>query len=285
MNGAKMDLRPPIRRSWLRLRLGKAYYAARRYALWCSPAYKWAKARQTEPLPELQFAHQTPLMRHLRGEETAWQENKVVNLRLAAARLDGLVLQPGETMSYWRLIGKPSRRKGYKEGMVLFLGRIGGDIGGGLCQLSNLIFWMTLHTPLTVTERYRHSHDVFPDVSRTQPFGSGATCAYPHRDLMIRNDTDRPFQLRVWVGDTYLHGQWRAMEPPEYRYKIVEKDACIRQMSWGGYVRHNALWREVYSLDGVLLDEQPLVINDAIMMYSPLLPAQDGQAGTEDSIQ
>ena len=57
--------------------------------------------------------------------------------------------------------------------MVLFLGQIGGDIGGGLCQLSNLIFWMTLHTPLTVTERYRHSHDVFPDANRTQPFGSG----------------------------------------------------------------------------------------------------------------
>ena len=38
-----MDLRPPIRRSWLRLRLGKAYYAGKRYLLWCSPKYKWAK--------------------------------------------------------------------------------------------------------------------------------------------------------------------------------------------------------------------------------------------------
>lgn len=104
-----------------------------------------------------------------------WQENKVTNLKLAVKRLDGLILYPGETFSYWKRIGKPTARKGYKEGMVLFLGQIGGDIGGGLCQLSNLIFWMTLHTPLTVTERYRHSHDVFPDANRTQPFGSGAT--------------------------------------------------------------------------------------------------------------
>ncbi|MEI3305467.1 MAG: VanW family protein [Dysosmobacter sp.] len=59
---------------------------------------------------------------------------------------------------------------------------------------------MTLHTPLTVVERYRHSHDVFPDANRTQPFGSGATCAYPHRDLMIRNDTQQPFQLCLRVG-------------------------------------------------------------------------------------
>ncbi|MEI3305466.1 MAG: VanW family protein [Dysosmobacter sp.] len=45
------------------------------------------------------------------------------------------MLAPGETFSYWKLIGKPSRRKGYLEGMVLFLGRIGSDVGGGLCRL------------------------------------------------------------------------------------------------------------------------------------------------------
>ena len=138
--------------------------------------------------------------------------------------------------------------------------------------MSNLIFWMTLHTPLTVVERYRHSHDVFPDANRTQPFGSGATCAYPHRDLMIRNDTEQTFQLRVWVGEHHLHGQWRSVAPPEERYEIVEKDACIRQMSWGGYVRHNALWRRVYDREGSFLREELLLTNDAIMMYSPLLP-------------
>lgn len=184
------QLRPPIRRRWLRLRLGKAYYAGKRYLLWYSPKFRWAKERREERLPCVQFAHATPLMRQLRGEEMEWQRNKVINLKLTVARLDGLVLKPGETFSYWKLIGKPTRRKGYREGMVLFLGRIDGDIGGGLCQLSNLIFWMTLHTPLTVVERYRHSHDVFPDANRTQPSGSGATCAYPHRDLMIRNDTE-----------------------------------------------------------------------------------------------
>lgn len=268
-----MDLRPPIRRSWLRLRLGKAYYTGKRYLLWCSPKYRWAKIRKEERLPCVQFSHATPLMRHLRGEEMAWQENKVTNLKLAVKRLDGLILHPGETFSYWKLIGKPTARKGYKEGMVLFLGQIGGDIGGGLCQLSNLIFWMTLHTPLTVTERYRHSHDVFPDANRTQPFGSGATCAYPHRDLMIRNDTDRPYQLCLRVGETHLEGTWRSTEPPTLQFRVIEKDARIDQASWGGYIRHNQLWREVYGLSGALLEEQYLCTNDAIMMYSPLLPA------------
>lgn len=119
MNASNMDLRPPIHRSWLRLRAGKAYYTAKRYVLWCSPRYKWAKRKRHEELPELHFSHQTPLRRKLRGEEMIWQENKVVNLRLAAERLDGVLLCPGETMSYWRLIGKPSRRKGYREGQLL----------------------------------------------------------------------------------------------------------------------------------------------------------------------
>lgn len=200
------------------------------------------------------------------------QRNKIVNLKLAVDKLDGVVLYPGETFSYWRLIGKPTRKKGYLEGMVLFLGRIGSDVGGGLCQLSNLIFWMTLHTPLTVVERYRHSHDVFPDAGRAQPFGSGATCAYPHRDLMIRNDTDQAFQLCLQVGETHLEGAWRAARPPEVQYKIVEKDARMEQASWGGYIRHNRLFRQVCGWDGSLLREEFLFANDAIMMYSPLLP-------------
>lgn len=265
-------LQPPVPRSWLRLRLGKAYYAGKRYLLWCSPRFRWAKERQGEQLPCIQATHATPLLRHLRGDQMEWQQNKAVNLKLAVARLDGLVLHPGETFSYWRLIGKPTRRKGYREGMVLFLGQIGSNVGGGLCQLSNLIFWMTLHTPLTVVERYRHSHDVFPDADRTQPFGSGATCAYPHRDLMIRNDTDQDFQLCLRVGQTHLQGEWRAVRPSEHRYEVVERDARMDQASWGGYIRHNALYRDVYDLRGNFLEEQFLFTNDAIMMYSPLLP-------------
>lgn len=266
------SLRPPIQRSWLRLRLGKAYYAARRYALWRSPRYRWAKERRQDSLPYLQASHETPLLRQLRGEDMELQRNKVVNLRLAVEKLDGVLLRPGETLSYWRLIGKPSARRGYLPGMVLFLGRIGSDVGGGLCQLSNLIFWMTLHTDLTVVERYRHSHDVFPDAHRTQPFGTGATCAYPHRDLMLRNDTRETYQLRLRVGEENLEGEWLATAPPLHRFEIQERDARMDQAAWGGYVRHNAIWRRVFDQEGNFLEDQPLFTNDAIMMYSPLLP-------------
>lgn len=268
----KMDLRPPIRRSWLRLRLGKAYYTGKRYLLWCLPKYRWAKTWKEERLPCVQFSHATPLMRHLRGEEMVWQENKVTNLRLAVKRLDGLILYPGETFSYWKRIGKPTARKGYKEGMVLFLGQIGGDIGGGLCQLSNLIFWMTLHTPLTVTERYRHSHDVFPDANRTQPFGSGATCFYNYMDLMVRNDTEHTWRLTLRLTETHLEGEWRAGAPCDRRYEVYEKEHHIQGEYWGGFTRHNTLYRRTFDLEGTLLGDDFLIENHAIMMYDPMLP-------------
>ncbi len=154
--------------------------------------------------------------------------------------------------------------------MILQNGKTGRGIGGGLCQMTNLIYWMTLHTPLAVTERYRHSYDVFPDSGRTQPFASGATCYYPHLDLMIRNDTSVPFQLCLRVGETDLEGEWRSVGKPECTYEIVEKNHEIRAEFWGGYSRHNELYRRVFNSAGESFEEF-IVANDAVMMYPPFL--------------
>lgn len=267
----------PLRRSLLRRRLGMAWYSTRRYLLWVSGKYRFAGERQRRDLFPFQAAsHATPLLRQLRDVDMQYQYNKVTNLRLAAERVDGLVLRPGETMSFWRCVGKPSRRKGYLDGLVLYCGQIRYAVGGGLCQMSNLLFWMTLHTPLTVVERYRHSHDVFPDSGRTQPFGSGATCAYPHRDLMIRNDTEEIFQLRLRVGQENLEGRWLCENSPAFRYRIVERDHEFRPEYFGGYSRHNKLYRQVMDPEGTLLYEELVVVNHALTMYSPLLEGQDG---------
>lgn len=262
----------PVRRGPLRRRLGLAYYTGRRYLLWALGGYRFARARQPwADLPYVHASHATPLLRQLRNVDMQYQYNKITNLRLAAERLDGLILRPGETLSYWRLIGRPTYKKGYLDGLVLYCGHFDYAVGGGLCQLSNLLFWMTLHTPLTVVERYRHSHDVFPDSGRTQPFGSGATCAYPHRDLVITNDTDRTFQLRVRVGDTCLEGAWRCDYEPYVHYQVVEREHEIRPEFFGGYSRHNKLYRQMLNPDGEVLYEELIVENHALMMYNPML--------------
>ena len=268
----------PGRRSALRLRLGALALCWRRRLYWYTGGLCFARPRPEADCPHLWAEHRTPLLRKLRGEDMALQRSKVTNLRLAAARLDGLTLAPGETLSFWRAVGKPTRRKGYVEGMVLRNGHVAAGIGGGLCQMTNLLYWMTLHTPLTVTERWRHGYDVFPDSNRTQPFGSGATCFYNYMDLMVRNDTPHTWRLSLRVTDTHLEGAWQADIPRDRRYQVYEKEHEIRGEYWGGFTRHNTLFRRVYSLDGTELGDEFVTENHAIMMYNPMLEGDQPQS-------
>lgn len=270
-NAYTQNILKPIKRSKLRLTAGKAYYSLARYMLWFSGSFKFAKNRSDKYLDHVYFSHKTPLLRELKDVDMQYQYNKIINLKLAANKLDGIVIKPGETFSYWKIIGKPSAKKGYVPGMVLYYGTYTMGTGGGLCQLSNLIYWMTLHTPLTVVERYRHSFDVFPDSNRTQPFGSGATCVFPYRDLMIRNDTKEYFQLKVKISKSFLEGSWLSNSKPIYRYDILEKNHQFKSEYWGGFSRHNELYRRRYNTEGVVMEEEYITENHALMMYAPFL--------------
>ena len=262
----------PKRRTKLRIFLGKIYYSFRRYLLWISRKYKFSKEKLERDLKYKCFEHKSILLRKLKDVDMIYQYNKIINLRIAAKRLDKIVIHPGETFSYWYLIRKTTKKKGYVDGMVLFSGSYKMAIGGGLCQLSNLIYWMTLHTPLTITERYRHSYDVFPDSNRTQPFGSGATCVYPYRDLMITNNTNEDYQLRINVGAEYLEGIWLSNKKPIYRYEIIEKNHEMKSEIFGMFSRHNELYRRVYNEKNEFEKEEFITANHALMLYSPFIP-------------
>lgn len=272
MNSTQDNLRP-MKRSKYRLFAGKIYYTLSRYLLWNSNKFKFANHKIPKQLDYEYFSHRTPLLRELKEVDMQYQYNKIINLKIAVKKIDGIIIKPGETFSYWKLIGRPTAKKGYVPGMVLFCGSYTMGIGGGLCQLSNLIYWMTLHTPLTVVERYRHSFDVFPDSRRTQPFGSGATCVYPYRDLMIRNDTNEDFQLKVIVGQNYLEGSWFSSQRPICKYEIIEKNHEFKSEYWGGFSRHNELYRKKYTTIGEFINEEYITENHALMMYSPFLEA------------
>lgn len=250
------------------------YHLVRRYVYWYVSGTRFATERLSRPLPHTVFAHSSPLLRNLRNTDMWMQYNKITNLNIAVRRLNGLVVRPGRVFSLWRELGKPTKARGYLQGMVLCHGKVVPGFGGGLCQLSNLIYWMTLHTPLTVVERWRHGYDVFPDADRKQPFGSGATCAYPAIDLRLRNETGSTFQLLLELTETHLSGRWVSGTKPVHSYRIVERDHCFRLESWGGYTRNNRLYRQVFdSASGELLAEALVTENRALMMYSPLIEA------------
>ncbi len=262
----------PKNRSSLRLAVGAPFHRLKKYIYWYFSSNNFSSEQSNTILENKIFSHQTPLLRQLKNVDMQWQHNKIVNLKLATAKINHLLIKPGQVFSFWRQIGEPLARFGYQPGMILDHGQIKVATGGGLCQLSNLLFWMTVHTPLTIIERWRHDYDVFPDSNRQQPFGSGATCCYPNIDLQIQNTTTQTFQLYFQITADYLIGSYFSDQPVIYDYKIIEKDHLIKKEWWGGYSRSNKLYRQIFIPPATLpVSEEFLVSNQAIMMYNPLL--------------
>lgn len=219
---------------------------------------------------ELAFSckkHQSLLRRKLGDSDPQLQENKVVNLKLACPAVDGLLIKPGETFSFWQQIGEATAEKGYLEGMQLSRGLVVRGIGGGLCQLSNLLYWMALHTPLKIVERHHHSFDPFPDENRVLPFGSGCGVFYNYIDLRFYNATDITFQIKLWVTDEHLKGAILSDIETPHSYHIKERNH--RFLSDGDKVfRENEIWREVIDRrTGNKLREELVVKNRAEVKY------------------
>lgn len=158
-------------------------------------------------------------------------------MALAAARLDGLVIGPGEDFSWSRTVGPPLRLLGWLPGPEVRGDGIVGGVGGGACQVANMVLWLALQSGLEIVERHRHDVDLFPDHERTAPFGSGATVFYPTRDLRLRNPGPAPLRLGLRVDGGALHGEARFPADPGLRWELVELDHR--------FVREGAAtWRE-----------------------------------------
>jgi vancomycin resistance protein VanW len=245
-------------------------HQARRHVVWLTSDTRWAtRAPGTPELPVRVKKHGSLLLRVLSADEMALQHNKVVNLRLASARTDGVVIRPGETFSFNKVVGNCTRRKGYVVGMRLSNGEARAGVGGGICQLANLLHWMFLHSPLTVVERSEHSFDPFPDKNRVLPWGVGCSIVWNYVDLVVRNDTGLTLQLHTWLEDRHLRGELRADRPVEHSYKVEARDeefVRVGDRVW----RRNEVWRTLIDRrTGAVVGEELLKRNCAVVKYPP----------------
>jgi vancomycin resistance protein VanW len=279
LSGALDDLRLPERLTapprlserhpWL-FPVAVRAHRARRRVRWLTSSTRWATQRTSDELPVRVKKHNSLLMRELSADEMWLQRNKVTNLRLASRRVDGLLIRPGQTFSFNKVVGSCTRRKGYVEGMRLSNGDAVSGVGGGICQLANLLHWMFLHSPLTVVERSEHSFDPFPDKGRVLPWGVGCSIVYNYVDLIVRNDTDRTFRISAEVGDRLLHGELRCDRPLALSYKVEARDEQFLRRPDGQVFRRNEIWR--INLDrrtGDVVSEELLKRNCALVRYVP----------------
>lgn len=242
----------------------------RRYAEWYGGNKKYVCKHTIEKLPFRIKKHQSVLLKKLGDSDKQLQVNKVTNLKIAAKKINGILIRPGETFSFCKLVGLPTKRKGYLLGMELSFGEARAGIGGGICQISNLIHWLVMHSPLTVTERYHHSFDPFPDDGRVLPFGSGATVFYNYRDYQFTNNTSHTFQVNLWFSDKCLEGELRIDTELDYAYHVMEKDHQFLKIE-GQFYRKNEIWREkiLKYKSGQVVETELITKNFARVTYTP----------------
>jgi vancomycin resistance protein VanW len=232
----------------------------------------FARQRHEEPLPALVYRHNSLIRRKLGNVDLHLQENKAVSLGIAAPLVNSVVIRPGETFSFWKLVGSCTEAKGYREGLVINHGRSDSGIGGGLCQFTNLLHWMVLHSELTVVEHHHHGDlDLFPDFNRQIPFGSGTSIIYNYLDYRVRNDTGQAYQFLVSTTDEHLCGELRAERVPNVKFHIREEDAYFYE-SEGKVYRHNRVMRLTRDKITGLVTARKLVIeNNALVLYDRAL--------------
>lgn len=214
------------------------------------------------------YKHKSLIRRQLGDVDMTLQENKAVNLALAAPKISGVLIRPSEVFSLWHLVGKTSARKGYREGLMIRHGKPDRGIGGGLCQLSNLVHWVVLHTPFEITEHHHHDGvDLFPDFGRQVPFGVGTSISYNYLDYRFKNNTDQTFQLIVYTDEKYLNAELRSEKPLEMKYHIQSRNEFFSREK-GMFYRCGEVWREcIEKKTGKIIESRLVKTNHALVMY------------------
>lgn len=185
---------------------------------------RYAKTKAQEFLPFCIYKTKSKLLNENTGFDMKYQENKVFNLRLAAEPVNKLLIRPQETFSFCQCVRYADKNERYKDGLCVLNGELVTVPGGGLCHLSNLLFWLFLHTPLTIVERHPHQIKDFPSPDEDEPDGVDATVSEGWLDLKVKNNTNLTFQIKISLNGPYIFGTIFIDQAIGHRYKIINRE-------------------------------------------------------------
>ena len=234
---------------------------------------KFATHQQQDKLPVVIYSNSNNMIKRGPGIDPQLQLNKADNIRLACSRMNGVIVNPGETFSFWKLVGKTSKRNGFAEGRVIVNGKLVAGVGGGLCNLANTINLLVMHSPMTITELHHHSDALAPDPGGVRvPYSAGTSVNYNFVDYRFRNDTDQPVQLCAWCdGDDLCTELRTTMEFPT-TYRLVEEDHHFHQEASGNYYRISKIYLETMDrTTGEVLERRLQWDNRSRVMFDPAL--------------
>jgi len=230
-----------------------------------------ATNKAEERLPILLSEHHSNMIKRAPGVNLEHQFNKAENIDIACKHISGVVIKPGEEFSFWRLVGKTSKRRGFKEGRIIRNNKLVSGTGGGLCNLSNTIHLLVLDSPLKVTEFHKHSDALAPDPGKRIPLSAGTSVSYNNLDFRFRNDTDQDFQLILWCEGEDLHAELRCEKPLPCRYELVEENHHFRKEG-EKYYRVSKIYRVIWDIaTGKTVAKELIWDNHSEVMFDPAL--------------
>ena len=146
-------------------------------------------------------------------------KDRTTNLRLAAEKINGTVLMPGETFSYNTVVGERTIAAGYKEAPIYQNGEVVDGLGGGICQISTTLYNAALYANLEIVER--RNHQFVPSYANA---GRDATVVYGSIDFKFKNTRSYPVKIICTVSGGVAKCEiYGLKENPDYDVEITSE--------------------------------------------------------------
>ena len=172
-------------------------------------------------------------------------KNRTTNLILAANKINGTVIMPGETFSYNKIVGERTISAGYKEAPIYVDGQVVDGLGGGICQITTTLYNAVVYANLEVTQRSNHQF-----VPSYVTASRDATVVYGAIDFQFKNNRNYPIKLVCSVSGGIANFQIFGMKQ--------ENDYEVEISSYQTGTTSTAIYSEAYKIlkkDGKVVDK------------------------------
>ena len=123
------------------------------------------------------------------------------------------------------MVKKPSKRDRYNFGRNIIGNKLQEDIGGGLCQVSGIIYHLALLSGMEIIERHNHTIDLYKEDERYTQIGTDATVVFGYKDIRFRNSAKSPISFSFDVNESEFSATILAEQQlPEYKLRFVREE-------------------------------------------------------------
>ena len=196
--------------------------------------------------------------------------SRSTNISLAAQKLDGVVIMPGETFSYNQTVGQRTKAAGFKEATAYSNGQVVQEVGGGICQVSSTLYNAVLYANLEIVERSNHGFKpsyVKPGLDATVSWGGPDFKFKNNRNYPVRIKTDTSGKvLRIYIYGLRTDNDYTVTLDAQYvsnvPYKTVyQKDSSLssgesRVIQSGSNGCKTATYKYLYDTNGTLVSSE-----------------------------